>query len=38
MNMYRESGGTAPRILNLATRWRWVVNLPNGYQGLFPLG
>jgi len=26
MKVYRESGGTDPRILNLGTRWRWVVS------------
>jgi hypothetical protein len=25
MKAYRENGGTAPLILNLGTRWRWVV-------------
>jgi hypothetical protein len=26
MKSYFDSGGTAPRILNLDTRWRWVVS------------
>jgi len=26
MKMYWESGGIAPHILNLNTRWRWVVS------------
>jgi len=25
MKTYLESGGIAPRILNLGIRWRWVV-------------
>jgi hypothetical protein len=37
------SGGIAPRILNLVTRWRWVVSFtprplyPRGKSSLFPL-
>jgi len=26
MNTYRENGGTAPRILNLCSWWRWMVS------------
>jgi len=26
MRTYFESGGTALRVLNLGTRWRWVVS------------
>jgi hypothetical protein len=32
MKTYWESGGIAPRILDLGTRWRWVVRK---YVGLY---
>jgi hypothetical protein len=34
MKAYRRSRGTAPLILNLGTRWRWVVNFMA--QPLYP--
>jgi hypothetical protein len=43
MKAYRENGGTAPLILNLSTRWRWVVSLtpwkiyPQGKSPQYPL-
>jgi hypothetical protein len=36
MKAYWESEGTAPRILDLATRWRWVVSFVP--QPLYPQG
>jgi hypothetical protein len=36
MKAYRESGGIAPRILDLGTRWRWVVSFTP--QPLYPQG
>jgi len=41
--MYWASGGTVPRILNLGTRWRWVVRFtplpfyPQGKTSRYPL-
>jgi hypothetical protein len=43
MKTYWESGGTAPHILNLGTRWRWVVSFtprplyPQGKSPQYPL-
>jgi len=34
MKAYKESGGTAPHILNPSTRWRWVVSFMP--QQLYP--
>jgi hypothetical protein len=36
MKTYCGSGGIAPRILNLDTRWRWVVNFTP--RALYPQG
>jgi hypothetical protein len=36
MKAYSASGGIAPRILNLGTRWRWVVSFTP--QPLYPQG
>jgi hypothetical protein len=36
MNTYWGSGGIAPHILNLGTRWRWVVSFTP--RPLYPLG
>jgi len=30
MKAYKGNGGIAPIILNLSTRWRWVVSLTVG--------
>jgi hypothetical protein len=44
MEAYWGSGGIAPRILGLGTRWRWVVSLtprplyPPGKEHLLPVG
>jgi hypothetical protein len=43
MKAYWRSGGIAPRILDLCTRWRWVVNFtprplyPQGENPWYPL-
>jgi hypothetical protein len=43
MKTYRGSGGIAPRILDLSTRWRWVVSFtplplyPQGKSPWYPL-
>jgi hypothetical protein len=43
MKAYWESGGIAPRILDLGTRWRWVVSFtppslhPQGNSPWYPL-
>jgi hypothetical protein len=43
MKAYWDSGGIAPRILNLGTRWRWVVRFtprplyPQGKSPWYPL-
>jgi len=43
MKAYRGSGGTDPRILNVGTRWRWVVSftlpssLPSGKEPPVPI-
>jgi hypothetical protein len=36
MKMYWNSGGTAPHILDLGTKWRWVVSFTP--RPLYPLG
>jgi len=36
MKTYCECGGITPRILNLGTRWRWVVSFTP--QPLYPWG
>jgi hypothetical protein len=43
METYLGSGGIAPRIINLGTRWRWVVSskprplYPQGKRPRYPL-
>jgi hypothetical protein len=43
MKAYWETGGIAPRILDLGTRWRWVVSFtprplyPQGMRPCYPL-
>jgi hypothetical protein len=42
MKAYWGSGGIAPRILDLGTRWKWSVSLPAALQPrkepLVPIG